>query len=98
MKGKPLDDNASYRLVTSDFLASGGDGLIGRLKLPEGAVKMTDIIIRDALADLLRKKKGTVDPAKLLSATVKRMDFEGNRPVECGTKEPKKPTDQEPPE
>src|SRR5678815_4274711 len=48
--GKPLVDGATYKLVTSDFLASGGDGLIGRLKLPDGAIKMTDVIIRDAIA------------------------------------------------
>jgi len=81
--GKPLSDAASYKLVTSDFLASGGDaGLIGRLKLPEGSVKMTSVIIRDAMADLLRKKKGTVDPAKYTA--VKRLDFTGKRPLQCG--------------
>src|SRR6185295_14370744 len=46
--GKPLADDARYTLVTSDFLASGGDGVIGRLKLPTGAIKPTDTIIRDA--------------------------------------------------
>lgn len=82
--GKPLADAATYRLATSDFLASGGDGLIGRLKLPEGSVKVTDVIIRDAIADVLRKRKGTVDPDKLHSPTVRRLDFEGTRPIECG--------------
>jgi 2',3'-cyclic-nucleotide 2'-phosphodiesterase (5'-nucleotidase family) len=82
--GKPLDDNRGYKLVTSDFLASGGDGTIGRLKLPDGSVKMTDVIIRDAIAEILKKKKGTIDPAQLFSPTKKRMDYEGNRPVECG--------------
>ncbi len=86
--GKPLVDTASYKLVTSDFLASGGDGLIGRLKLPDGSVKMTDVIIRDAMADALRKWKGTpkatLDPAQLYSPMKKRMDYEGARPVECG--------------
>jgi len=94
--GKPLADEASYKLVTSDFLASGGDAsVIGRLKLPEGSIKMTDVIIRDAIADVLRKKKGKVDPANLFSATKKRLDYEGQRPVECpGAKQ--MPTRQEP--
>jgi 5'-nucleotidase len=82
--GKPLSETASYKLVTSDFLASGGDGLIGRLKLPETAIQMTDVIIRDAMADALRKRKGAIEPAQLYSATKKRMDYEGERPVECG--------------
>jgi 5'-nucleotidase len=95
--GKPLSDTSGYKLVTSDFLASGGDGMIGRLKLPEGTVKMTDVIIRDAMADLLRKKKATIDPAKLFSATTKRLDYEGNRPVECTVK-PSASTTEEPQE
>jgi 2',3'-cyclic-nucleotide 2'-phosphodiesterase (5'-nucleotidase family) len=95
--GKPLVETASYTMVTSDFLASGGDGTIGRLKLPEDAVKITDVIIRDAIADILRKTKGTIDPSKLFSPTVKRMDYVGNRPVSCGPKQaPKK--DEELPE
>jgi 5'-nucleotidase len=96
--GKPLDDAKSYKLVTSDFLASGGDGLVGRLKLPDGAIKVTDVIIRDAIADILRKKKGSVDPAKLFSPASKRLDYEGKRPVECAPKTKTGPTDQEPPE
>ncbi len=96
--GKPLDDAKAYKLVTSDFLASGGDGLIGRLKLPPTAIKITDVIIRDAIADFLRKKPGAIDPATLFSPTVKRLDFEGPRPVECAPKTKQGPTNQEPPE
>jgi len=95
---KPLADGAAYKVVTSDFLASGGDGLIGRLKLPDGAIKMTDVIIRDAIADVLRKRKGTkIDPDKLYAPAVRRLDYEGNRPVECGKLAGKKP-DPEPPD
>lgn len=83
VKGKPLADDATYTLVTSDFLASGGDGVIGRLKLPEGSVKLTDTIMRDAMADVLRKQHGTIDPAKLFSPSVKRFDYEGQRPMLC---------------
>ena len=87
--GKPLDEKATYKLVTSDFLAGGGDsGTIGRLKLPEGSIKLTDKIIREELAAILRRAKGTaratVDPAKLLSPATRRMDYEGTRPVSCG--------------
>jgi len=91
--GKPLADDATYKLVTSDFLASGGDAsVIGRLKLPEGSIKMTDVIIRDAIADMVRKRKGKIDPAQLFSPTKKRLDYEGQRPVECqGAKQQKTP-------
>jgi hypothetical protein len=92
--GKPLTDDASYKLVTSDFLASGGDNsVIGRLKLPEGSIKLTDVIMRDGIADHLRKRKGQkIDPAQLFSPTKRRLDYEGQRPVECqGAKQTKAP-------
>jgi 2',3'-cyclic-nucleotide 2'-phosphodiesterase (5'-nucleotidase family) len=89
--GKLMTDDATYKVVTSDFLASGGDmSAIGRLKLPEGAIQVTDVIIRDAIADVLRKKKGKIDPAQLYSPTKRRLDYEGERPVECGAKQEKK--------
>lgn len=85
--GKPLVEQRSYQVATSDFLASGGDGLIGRLKLPEGSVKVTDSIIRDAMADVLRKRRGTVDADTLHAPPkVRRLDFEGERPLACGAK------------
>jgi len=91
--GKPLADGARYKLVTSDFLATGGDGIIGRLKLPDGAVHPTDTIMRDAFADVLRAWKGTratIDPARLLIAGKPRVDYPGSRPIACGKTEPSK--------
>lgn len=86
--GKPLADAAHYKLATSDFLASGGDGVVGKLGLPAGAIKVTDVIIRDGMADVLRGWKGTpkatIDPNKLLLKTAPRLDYEGKRPVTCG--------------
>jgi len=90
--GKPLADDAIYKVVTSDFLASGGDvSAIGRLKLPEGSIEMTETIIRDGIAELLRSRKGTkIDPAQLYSPKKKRLDYEGQRPVECQAANPTK--------
>jgi 5'-nucleotidase len=86
--GKPLDDGATYKLATSDFLASGGDGVIGRLKLPESAIRVSDTIIREAFGDVLRRWKATaraaIDPARHYSASAPRLDYEGKRPVDCG--------------
>ena len=93
VNGKPLADDAKYKVVTSDFLASGGDGVIGRLKLPDGAIKPTDVIIRDAMADVLRKQKGTIEPAKIFGPNAKRLDYEGKRPIECGGAKPTKAED-----
>src|SRR5262249_26129590 len=85
VRGKPLDEAASYKLATSDFLASGGDGAIGRLQLPEGKIQLTSTIIREAVADVLRGWKGspraTIDPGRLSPAARPRLDYEGKRPV-----------------
>lgn len=98
--GKPLAEGRTYKLATSDFLASGGDGVIGRLKLPEGAIQMTDVIIRDAVGEVLRgwkaTPKATIDPARLYSKTAPRFNYEGKRPVACGTSP--SPASQEPAE
>jgi len=83
VKNKPLVDDKKYKLVTSDFLASGGDGLIGRLKLAAGSVTLTDTIIRDAMVDGLRKRKGTLDPAQLFDPKRPRQSYQGERPLTC---------------
>ena len=88
--GKPLDDRARYKLATTDYLATGGSGVMGPLKLPDSAIHATDAIVRDALSDVLRGWKGTpkavIDPARLYPATAPRLDYEGTRPVECAKK------------
>jgi 2',3'-cyclic-nucleotide 2'-phosphodiesterase (5'-nucleotidase family) len=89
-KGKSIKDDDKLTLVTSDFLASGGDGAIGRLKLPDGSVELTNIIIRDAMADVLRKQGGKLDAGKLYDKDRPRLVYPGKRPVKCGSS-PKAP-------
>jgi 5'-nucleotidase len=81
--GKVIDDDRQLTLLTSDFLASGGDGLIGRLKLPEGSVTMTDVIIRDGMADALRARGGTLAPVQVFDPAHPRLAYPGTRPVSC---------------
>jgi len=91
---KPLSDTASYKLITSDFLASGGDGLIGRLKLPAGSIQITDEIIRDAMVGVLKNRKGAkIDPDKLAR---RRIQFAGKRPLACGSTEEPARSNEEP--
>jgi 5'-nucleotidase len=88
-KGKAIADDRKLRLVTSDFLASGGDGAIGRLGLPDGAVEVTDLVIRDAMADVLRArgkaggKKAELSPDDYLVAKAPRLAYPPPRPVSC---------------
>jgi 5'-nucleotidase len=92
VRGKPLVDASTYKIATSDFLASGGDGLFGRLKLPPGSFQTTDVIIRDAIADVLRAQKPvTVEPAQLLGPGARRLEFPGRRPVACNAATPSSP-------
>ena len=53
IEGKPLEPNASYTVVTPDFLAAGGDGYAA-IKAMEGQV-MTGQLILDMLIDAFRQ-------------------------------------------
>ena len=82
--GKPIDDDRSVTIVTNDFLASGGDGgAIGRLELPAGAVEVTDVIIRDAIAAALKKRGGTISASQFYDPKKPRLTYPGARPVRC---------------
>ncbi|HVV83342.1 MAG TPA: bifunctional UDP-sugar hydrolase/5'-nucleotidase [Kofleriaceae bacterium] len=86
--GTVIDDARPLTLLTSDFLASGGDGLIGRLKLPEGNVVMTDTIIRDAMASALTARGGTMEPTQEYDPSHPRLSYPGKRPVSCSSSSP----------
>lgn len=55
--GNPLDPNAKYRLVTSDFLAAGGDGYAELEELPDA--QATGTLMLDMVTDAFRRQ-GTV--------------------------------------
>jgi 2',3'-cyclic-nucleotide 2'-phosphodiesterase (5'-nucleotidase family) len=81
--GKVIDDERTLTLLASDFLASGGDGVIGRLKLPDGSIEMTDVLIRDAMAEALTKAGGKIVPTKVYDPAKPRIDYPKPRPVKC---------------
>jgi 5'-nucleotidase len=90
-KGKVIADDRTLTLATSDFLASGGDGAIGRLGLPEGSVEVTDVVIRDAIKGvLLAAKKTELSPGDYYDPKKPRMKLPGPRPVSCQTKKDEK--------
>jgi 2',3'-cyclic-nucleotide 2'-phosphodiesterase (5'-nucleotidase family) len=82
-KGKVVADDDTLTLITSEFLASGGDGAVGRLKLPDGAVTIDNVIIRESMAAQLKKRGGRLDPARLLDPHKPRLAYPGQRPVKC---------------
>jgi hypothetical protein len=79
-------DDEPVTLLTSDYLASGGDGAIGALNLPQDAVQMdSGPPLRDAVADVLRARGGTidVDDHSIFDPAHPRIEFPGTRPVTC---------------
>jgi 2',3'-cyclic-nucleotide 2'-phosphodiesterase (5'-nucleotidase family) len=82
--GRPITAKTRLTLVTSDFLATGGDGLLSqdtkeRAKLDDGPP------IRDAMAGILRTQKTPLvpdDPA-LFDPAHPRITYPGPRPVKC---------------
>jgi hypothetical protein len=82
--GRPIGPQTRLTLVTSDFLATGGDGLFSqetkqRARLDDGPP------IRDAMAGLLRARKTPLDPddRALFDPAHPRIAYPGARPVNC---------------
>jgi 5'-nucleotidase len=79
--GKLVADAEVLRVVTSDFLATTGKEFVGK-----GKTTIDDEpTIRDAVADVLRKRQGTVSAAdnQLLDPANPRFRYPGPRPVSC---------------
>jgi 5'-nucleotidase len=80
--GAPLPDDSTLGLVTTDFLATGGDGFFAEEKIPF----QVGMPIRDQMAEALHKHGGTVgpdDPA-LFDPAHPRFDLPGPPPIRCG--------------
>jgi len=77
--GKALADRQQLTVLTTDFLATGGDGFFGRAKTTiEGGQP-----VRDAMAEALRKRGGVLVPHRLLDKRRPRMDLPGPVPIKC---------------
>ena len=84
--GRAIPDGAPLAIVTSDFLAGGGDGIFAGLGLAEGAIVVEDAQpIRDAMADVLKKRGGRLagDDPTLFDPARPRLSYPGKRPVSC---------------
>jgi 5'-nucleotidase len=84
--GKPMPAGRKLTVVTSDYVAETGDGLMRGIKLPKNAVTIAEEpFIRDALITGLRKGGATLDgndPA-LYDAANPRLRYVGPRPISC---------------
>jgi 2',3'-cyclic-nucleotide 2'-phosphodiesterase (5'-nucleotidase family) len=81
--GKPIAPHDKLTLVTSDFLATGGDSLFpdevrGRAVLDDGPP------IRDAMAAELRVRKAPLRSHDVYDPAHPRLHYPGTRPLRCG--------------
>jgi 2',3'-cyclic-nucleotide 2'-phosphodiesterase (5'-nucleotidase family) len=84
--GRRVRDRDTIELITSDFLASGGDAMLADLGLPEDAVRFEEgDTIRDAVAQALRRRGGQLrgDDRRLHDPEAPRIALPGPRPVRC---------------
>jgi 5'-nucleotidase len=97
--GAPIRPDERLTIVTSDFISSGGDGVLapagslGEIRSPEGAP-----ILREAVADWLRRRPSTyargvpstvegrdgrLNENQILAHENRRWNYPGQRPVSC---------------
>jgi 5'-nucleotidase len=83
--GRPIAPGDPLVLVTSDFLATGGDGLLPE-ELQRAATLEGGLPIRDEMAKVLRARGGTLagDDRALYDRDRPRLVYPGPRPVHCG--------------
>lgn len=81
--GRILHDDEPLTLVTSDFLATGGDGIFGDARA-RGAVSIDDgPPMREAMVDALSRRGGEISPAELFARDRRRVELPSERPVRC---------------
>jgi 2',3'-cyclic-nucleotide 2'-phosphodiesterase (5'-nucleotidase family) len=82
--GAPIRSDERLTIVTSDFIASGGDGVLapagplGEIRSPEGAP-----ILHEAVADWFRRRDGRLNENQILAPENRRWNYSGQRPVSC---------------
>ena len=82
--GRPIRDSDRLRAATVDFLATGGDDIFAPIaKLHIDGDYTSTPIVREEIADWLKRNPGTWRPETLLSEGSRRIVYSGERPVTC---------------
>jgi 5'-nucleotidase len=85
-KGAPLAPKTRLRVLTSDFLANGGDGLLRGIPLAKDAITIhRERMLRDAFVEELSARKGKLDGSDkaLFDPAHPRVRYDGVRPLHC---------------
>jgi 5'-nucleotidase len=82
--GAALRDDEVVRVVTTDFLATGGDRIFAPIMPPQGFTYSDDEpVARDLVADWLRRRGGTIREGELVDLERPRWSYPGSLPVRC---------------
>ena len=82
--GAPIRSDERLTVATSDFVAGGGDGIVGPagtlgdIKMVEGAP-----LLRESVVKWLRDRGGRLNEHQFISPENRRWSYPGSRPVVC---------------
>jgi 5'-nucleotidase len=82
--GAPIADTERLLIATSDFLATGGDGIFVPVTPPDGFTVRDIGLLRDVVVDTLRRRGGTLREDQLVNPANPRWTLPGKPPVVCG--------------
>jgi 2',3'-cyclic-nucleotide 2'-phosphodiesterase (5'-nucleotidase family) len=82
--GVPITDDEPLLVVGSDFLATGGDGILAPV-IPPGGFPIPDTapLVRDVLAEYLKRLGGHLREQQLLDTANPRLSVPGVLPISC---------------
>ena len=82
--GRVIGETEAITLVVSDFLATGGDDVLGEVRERPGTLRIEDDPpIREAMLAILTARGGALDAASLLDHDHPRVALPGERPIRC---------------
>ncbi len=82
--GRVLAGDDEIDVVVSDFLATGGDGVLSEVREREGALRLEDDPpLRDAMVEVLRTRGGSLAASSLFDPAHPRVALPSDRPVSC---------------
>lgn len=82
--GAPVTDTDRLLVATTDFLATGGDGIFVPVTPPNGFTIERDIgLVRDVVVESLKKRGGTLREGQLVDPANPRWVLPGKAPVTC---------------
>jgi 5'-nucleotidase len=82
--GQPVRDEDRLLVVTTDFLANGGDRVFDPVTPPAGfTIERDGGAVRDIIVDALRKRGGTLREDQLIDPNRPRWTLPGPRPLSC---------------